>query len=144
MDDARQSQERNVLKNPDQNTNSLSRRRCERSDQCGGFTYKGFITTDPAQKFRIFFFHFVLNFEDGVDSWNWVTYKSEKEYLRQGEFRIQFYTKASFSLLLILLDFRFENKHDPGAEKYGSGKLLHESQAQVKTPSLIVLLIVSS
>ena len=86
----------------------MSRRRCERSDQCGGFTYKGFITDDPAQKFRIFFFHFVLNFEDGVDSWNWVTYKSEKEYLR------------------------FENKHDPGAEKYGSGKLLHESQAQVE------------
>ena len=68
-------------------------------DQCGGFTYKGFITTDSAQKFRIFFFHFVLNFEDGVDSWNWVTYKSEKEYLR------------------------FENKRDPEAEKYGSGKL---------------------
>ena len=43
-----------------------------------------------------------------MDSWNWVTYKSEKEYLR------------------------FENKRDPGAEKYGSGKLLHESQAQVE------------
>ena len=85
----------------------MSRRRCERSEQCGGFTYKGFITDDPAQKFRIFFFHFVLNFEDSVDSWNWVTYKSEKEYLR------------------------FENKRDPEAEKYGSGKLLHESQAQV-------------
>ena len=72
-------------KNQEHNENPLSRRRCERSDQCGGFTYKGFITSDPAQKFRIFFFHFVLNFEDGVDSWNWVTYKSEKEYLRQGE-----------------------------------------------------------
>ena len=72
-------------KNIIQNIYSFYRRRCERSDQCGGFTYKGFITSDPAQKFRIFFFHFVLNFEDGVDSWNWVTYKSEKEYLRQGE-----------------------------------------------------------
>ena len=58
-----------------------AKRRCDRDQQCGGFTYKGFITLDSSQEFNIFFFHLLLNFEDGAESWHWVTYKAEKEFI---------------------------------------------------------------
>ena len=54
---------------------------CDRDPKCGGFTYKGFITSDSSQEFNVFFFHLVLNFENGLESWNWVTYKAEKEFI---------------------------------------------------------------
>ena len=90
-------------------TPDRAKRRCDKDEKCGGFTYKGFITTDQHQKFNIYFFHLILNFEDSVEVWNWVTYKSEKEYIR------------------------FENTTDPKAEYYGSGQVLSITKAQVKT-----------
>ena len=88
-------------------TPSRAKKRCDKDEKCGGFTYKGFITNDQNQKFNIFFFHLILNFEDSVEVWNWVTYKSEKEYIK------------------------FENKTDPEAQYYGSSQLLNVAKAQV-------------
>ena len=58
-----------------------ARRRCDRDPKCGGFTYKGFISLDSSQEFNVFFFHLVFNFEDGPESWHWVSYKAEKEFI---------------------------------------------------------------
>ena len=56
-----------------------ARRLCEGDQRCGGFTYKGFIS--EFHQFDIFFFHLVLNYEDDQESWNWVTYKAERDYI---------------------------------------------------------------
>ena len=88
-------------------TPSRAKKRCDKDEKCGGFTYKGFITDEQNQKFNTFFFHLILNFEDSVEVWNWVTYKSEKEYIK------------------------FENKTDPEVQYYGSSQLLNVAKAQV-------------
>ena len=88
-------------------TPGRAKKRCDKDEKCGGFTYKGFITDEQNQKFNTFFFHLILNFEDSVEVWNWVTYKSEKEYIK------------------------FENKTDPEAQYYGSSQLLNVAKAQV-------------
>ena len=88
-------------------TPSRAKKRCDKDEKCGGFTYKGFITDEQNQKFNTFFFHLILNFEDSVEVWNWVTYKSEKEYIK------------------------FENKTDPEAQYYGGSQLLNVAKAQV-------------
>ena len=85
-----------------------ARTRCERDKTCGGFTYKGFITNDHTQKFKIFFFHLVLNYEDGPEVWNWVTYKAERDHIV------------------------FVNKTDPGAELLLAGKQLPVEAAKVR------------
>ena len=84
-----------------------ARARCERDRTCGGFTYKGFITNDHSQKFKIFFFHLVLNYEDGPEDWNWVTYKAERDHIV------------------------FLNKTDPRAELLLAGKQLPLEAAKV-------------
>ena len=89
-------------------TPNRAKTRCERDPQCGGFTYKGFISSDNTQEFNIFFFHLLLNFEDGAESWNWVTYKAERDFVR------------------------FENLHDPTALSQASSKALQISSAKTK------------
>lgn len=84
-----------------------ARTRCDRDQTCGGFTYKGFITSDQTQKFKIFFFHLVLNYEDDLENWNWVTYKAEREFLV------------------------FANKTDPAATFLSGGKQLPLETAKV-------------
>ena len=90
-------------------TPQRAKKRCDRDVKCGGFTYKGFITNDPTQEFRVFFFHLVLNFEDDIEVWNWVTYKAERSYIQ------------------------FDDIIDPKVEFYSTGKKLTLSQAEVKS-----------
>ena len=73
---------------------------CSPDQTCGGFTYKGFTTNDHTQKFKTFFFHLLLNYEDGPEVWNWVTYKAERDHIV------------------------FLNKTDPGAHLLLAGKQL--------------------
>ena len=89
-------------------TPSRAKRRCDRDATCGGFTYKGFISLDSSQEFNIFFFHLLLNFEDGAESWHWVTYKAEKDFIR------------------------FENVIDPESSIYEYSKSLSISSAKTK------------
>ena len=91
-----------------------ARARCERDQTCGGFTYKGFITNDHTQKFKIFFFHLLLNYEDGPEVWNWVTYKAERDHIV------------------------FLNKTDPGAELLLAGKQLPVEAAKVRVVVMMV------
>ena len=95
-------------------TPQRARSRCEKDLTCGGFTYKGFITNDQTQKFKIFFFHLVLNYEDDLENWNWVTYKAKREFLV------------------------FANKTDPAAEFLSGGKELPVERAKVSAGSLSV------
>ena len=90
-------------------TPGRARRRCEKDEECGGFTYKGFITNDTTQEFNIFFFHLVLNFEDEMETWNWVSYKADRDYIV------------------------FQNKIDSEAERYGDGKVLPVAKAKVNS-----------
>ena len=91
--------------------------RCERDLTCGGFTYKGFITNDQTQKFKIFFFHLILNYEEDLEVWNWVTYKAEREFLL------------------------FVNKTDRRAEYLTGGKLLSLESAKVSQYKSYILLL---
>ena len=94
-----------------------ARARCERDQTCGGFTYKGFITNDHTQKFKIFFFHLVLNYEDGPEVWNWVTYKAERDHIV------------------------FLNRTDPGAELLLAGKQLPVEAAKVIMMVVVVVVL---
>ena len=84
--------------------------RCDRDPKCGGFTYKGFISSDSSQEFNVFFFHLVLNLEDGAASWHWVTYKVDKEFIL------------------------FQNMTDPSAKQVNNSKSL--SPVSIRTKCL--------
>ena len=89
-------------------TPTRARHRCDRDPQCGGFTYKGFISLDSSQEFNTFFFNLLLNFESGAESWHWVTYKAEKDYIQ------------------------FNNMTDPQSATQALSKPLSSSSAKVK------------
>ena len=59
-------------------------------------------------QFNIFFFYLVLNFEDGAESWHWVTYKADKEFIL------------------------FENMTDPSAKQVTDLKSLSPSSTRTK------------
>ena len=89
-------------------TPGRARGRCQRDPKCGEFTYKGFISSDSSQEFNIFFFHLVLNFEAEAESWHWVTYKADKEFIL------------------------FENMTDPSAKQVTDLKSLSPSSTRTK------------
>ena len=55
----------------------------------------------------MFFFHLVLNFEDDIEVWNWVTYKADRDFIQ------------------------FDDTVDAKVEFYGTGKKLSKVQAEV-------------